>query len=270
MENRQGASGTREIAAGGYHGPADLATRFTGASDPAAHVGRPFSRAVSLVRTIRTIRRDSPIMQLFLHGVFFPSCRSMTASVAAIVKVSRRPTPLAEFPALPSFRNLQSMAAKKSPSAKSSKSASRSSSRATRGSAKKPARGSAEGDAVVTLDRRRSGRRIEKAEDGVEETPVAVALERRTKVQRRRQIDPTTCERDYSVEEVEFMNAMDEYKRKSGRMFPTCSEVLEVIRGLGYTRLSLGERALLDTEQTLSERLDAVTETVDALVDERL
>jgi hypothetical protein len=192
----------------------------------------------------------------------------MTATVAAIVKVSRRPTPLAEFPALPSFRNLQSMAAKKSPSAKSSKSASRSSSRATRGSAKKPARSSAEGDAVVTLDRRRSARRMEKAEGGVEETPVA--LERRTKVQRRRQIDPTTCERDYSVEEVEFMNAMDEYKRKSGRMFPTCSEVLEVIRGLGYTRLSLGERALLDTEQTLSERLDAVTETVDALVDERL
>ena len=28
------------------------------------------------------------------------------------------------------------------------------------------------------------------------------------------------------------MNAMDDYKRKSGRMFPTCSEILEVIRGL--------------------------------------
>jgi hypothetical protein len=50
---------------------------------------------------------------------------------------------------------------------------------------------------------------------------------------RRRQSTPRP-ERDYSVEEVEFMNAMDEYKRKSGRMFPTCSEVLEVIRSLGY------------------------------------
>lgn len=58
----------------------------------------------------------------------------------------------------------------------------------------------------------------------------------RRKVQRRRQIDPTTCERDYSNEEIEFMRAMDEYKRASGRMFPTCSEILEVFRGLGYMR----------------------------------
>ncbi len=32
----------------------------------------------------------------------------------------------------------------------------------------------------------------------------------------------------------EFMKAMDDYKRKSGRQFPTWSEVLEVIRSLGY------------------------------------
>lgn len=58
----------------------------------------------------------------------------------------------------------------------------------------------------------------------------------RRKVERRRLIDPTTCERDYSLQEIEFMKAMDEYKRKSGRMFPTWSEVLEVVRGLGYVR----------------------------------
>ena len=46
----------------------------------------------------------------------------------------------------------------------------------------------------------------------------------RRKVQRRRQIDPTTCERDYSNDEIEFMQALDEYKRENGRMFPTCSE----------------------------------------------
>jgi hypothetical protein len=51
--------------------------------------------------------------------------------------------------------------------------------------------------------------------------------ERREKVNRRRQIDPTTCERDYTADEVEFMHALDQYKRTSGRMFPTCSEVLE-------------------------------------------
>jgi hypothetical protein len=69
--------------------------------------------------------------------------------------------------------------------------------------------------------------------------PVAVQrrqLERRVKVNRRRQIDPTTCERDYTVDEIEFMSALDEYKRRSGRMFPTCSEVLEVIRDLGYEK----------------------------------
>jgi len=53
----------------------------------------------------------------------------------------------------------------------------------------------------------------------------------------RRQIDPTTCERDYSGDEIEFMRAMDYYKRFSGRMFPTCSEILEVVRSLGYAKL---------------------------------
>jgi hypothetical protein len=53
---------------------------------------------------------------------------------------------------------------------------------------------------------------------------------------RRRHIDPTTCERDYDPEELEFMRALEAYKRSSGRMFPTCSEILEVVRSLGYIR----------------------------------
>ena len=57
---------------------------------------------------------------------------------------------------------------------------------------------------------------------------------------RRRMIDPTTCERDYGADEVEFMQALDRYKRTSGRMFPTCSEVLEVVRSLGYARVANG------------------------------
>ena len=70
-------------------------------------------------------------------------------------------------------------------------------------------------------------------------TPVEVnhrPTERRAKVNRRRQIDPTTCERDYSPEEVAFMSALDDYKRRSGRMFPTCSEILEVFKSLGYEK----------------------------------
>jgi hypothetical protein len=58
----------------------------------------------------------------------------------------------------------------------------------------------------------------------------------RRKVERRRQIDPTTCERDYTADEIEFMRAMDEYKRKAGRQFPTWSEVLEVVKSMGYKR----------------------------------
>jgi len=105
-------------------------------------------------------------------------------------------------------------------------------------------KGRAAGEKEVTLDRRRSSRRDEE-QPVVAAKPTAppVKLERRAKVNRRRQIDPTTCERDYTDNEVEFMNALDDYKRASGRMFPTCSEVLEVVRSLGYVRLSPTELA---------------------------
>ena len=73
-------------------------------------------------------------------------------------------------------------------------------------------------------------------EDRAQVKALIAQEKRRTKAQRRREIDPSTCERDYSGDEVEFMQAMDAYKRKNGRMFPTCSEILEVIRDLGYTR----------------------------------
>lgn len=87
---------------------------------------------------------------------------------------------------------------------------------------------------IITLDRRSGERRGGDAEA----TDTGVMNQPRRKKQRRRHIDPTTCERDYSDQEIEFMKAMDDYKRDSGRMFPTCSEVLEVIRGLGYCQLS--------------------------------
>jgi hypothetical protein len=55
---------------------------------------------------------------------------------------------------------------------------------------------------------------------------------------RRRLVDPTTCERKYSRAELEFMQAMHAYKQRSGRMFPTWSEVLEVLNDLGYRKPS--------------------------------
>ena len=64
------------------------------------------------------------------------------------------------------------------------------------------------------------------------------AAAKRKSSERRRLIDPTTCERDYSDEETEFMKAMDRYKRENRRPFPTWSEVLEVLRSLGYRRVA--------------------------------
>ncbi len=100
---------------------------------------------------------------------------------------------------------------------------------------------------VVTLDRR-SGRDRRSGQDRRQRNePVAVERRKsqRRKTQRRRQIDPTTCERDYTPEEIEFMNALDEYKRRSGRMFPTCSEVLEVLLSLGYVKLTPEQHQIL-------------------------
>jgi hypothetical protein len=52
----------------------------------------------------------------------------------------------------------------------------------------------------------------------------------------RRHGDPTTDERELAPEVREFARAVDDYKRASGRMFPTWSEVLEVLTGLGYRK----------------------------------
>jgi len=71
---------------------------------------------------------------------------------------------------------------------------------------------------------------------------IPVAIERRSgtdrRLERRRQVDPTTCERDYTDDEIEFMKSMDQYKRDNRRPFPTWSEVLEVLRALGYRKVA--------------------------------
>jgi hypothetical protein len=66
----------------------------------------------------------------------------------------------------------------------------------------------------------------------------ANAAAKRAQSERRRLIDPTTCERDYNDEETSFMKAMDRYKRENRRPFPTWSEVLEVLRSLGYRKVA--------------------------------
>ena len=93
-------------------------------------------------------------------------------------------------------------------------------------------------DFVVTD--RRNGDRRQHNDRRKRSIPVAVerraGKDRREKGERRRQVDPTTCEKDYSDEEIIFMKAMDQYKRANRRPFPTWSEVLEVLRALGYRK----------------------------------
>ena len=94
----------------------------------------------------------------------------------------------------------------------------------------------------VLVTDRRAGDRRSGGERRKRDIPVAVdrrsGRERRYQGERRRQVDPTTCERDYSDDEITFMKAMDQYKRDNRRPFPTWSEVLEVLRALGYRKVA--------------------------------
>ena len=46
-------------------------------------------------------------------------------------------------------------------------------------------------------------------------------------------------EGDLTLEEIEFVRAIDRYKQKFNRPFPTWSEVLAITKELGYTKDSL-------------------------------
>lgn len=46
-------------------------------------------------------------------------------------------------------------------------------------------------------------------------------------------------EGDLTLEEIEFVRAVDRYKRKFNRPFPTWSEILAIVKELGYTKDSL-------------------------------
>lgn len=59
----------------------------------------------------------------------------------------------------------------------------------------------------------------------------------RAKKERGRHIDPTTFDKQYTDDELEFMNAMQRFKELSGKTFPTHGEVLKVAVELGYRRV---------------------------------
>ncbi|MDJ0973573.1 MAG: hypothetical protein QNJ98_03870 [Planctomycetota bacterium] len=88
-----------------------------------------------------------------------------------------------------------------------------------------------ETDRRAVSDRRRVGDRRKQ--------DVPVEVERRSgtdrrKVQRRRRRGPNQYE--LSQDELEFINAIRLFKDQTGRPFPTWSEVLRILRGLGYEK----------------------------------
>jgi len=66
-----------------------------------------------------------------------------------------------------------------------------------------------------------------------------LGLDRRRGPGRRRSDERKSAEEgQMSDEQFEFLMAIDEYKRKNARPFPTWTEVLEVIKALGYRKVA--------------------------------
>ncbi|MCJ7730148.1 MAG: hypothetical protein MUO27_09770 [Sedimentisphaerales bacterium] len=66
-----------------------------------------------------------------------------------------------------------------------------------------------------------------------------LGLDRRRGPGRRRSDDRRNAEEgQMSDEQFEFLMAIDEYKKSNSRPFPTWTEVLEVIKALGYRKVA--------------------------------
>jgi hypothetical protein len=84
-----------------------------------------------------------------------------------------------------------------------------------------------------------------------------VRPERRARKERRRRVDPTTFEKQYTEDEIEFMNAIQHFKTQSGKPFPSYGEVLRIAARLGY-RKGFPVDDDFDEEETLSREVEAI------------
>lgn len=70
-------------------------------------------------------------------------------------------------------------------------------------------------------------------------------------------------------EQLEFIKALDEYKRVNNRPFPTWTEVLDVVLYLGYRKVAeIGEFRLTKTRSPLVDAIDGEPDELDADADE--
>ncbi|MFC1676462.1 hypothetical protein ACFL3G_05300 [Planctomycetota bacterium] len=66
-----------------------------------------------------------------------------------------------------------------------------------------------------------------------------LGLDRRRGPGRRRSEERKSAEEgNMTDEQFEFLMAIDEYKRKNSRPFPTWTEVLELVKALGYRKVA--------------------------------
>jgi hypothetical protein len=90
------------------------------------------------------------------------------------------------------------------------------------------------------------------------EAPSATNLERRRGPGRRRTDFMRAAEEgEWTQEQFNFVMAIDSFKRVNGLTFPTWTEVLEVIRKLGYRKTMRSELNLGPRVEDWTERHDA-------------
>jgi hypothetical protein len=95
-------------------------------------------------------------------------------------------------------------------------------------------------DDTLFHDRREGLERRDRPAPKVVAPPIEFAPkatpERRARKERRRRIDPTTFEKQYTDDEIEFMNAVQHFKTQTGKSFPSHGDVLRIAARLGYRK----------------------------------
>lgn len=112
---------------------------------------------------------------------------------------------------------------------------------------------------------RRSG--IDRRDDPFESATITNLERRRGPGRRRSDFLRSAEEGEMTGEQFMFVQAIDAFKRANGKSFPTWTDVLEVIRRLGYRKTMPSELQLGSKVEDWNERANAPTgldETEDA------
>ena len=89
-------------------------------------------------------------------------------------------------------------------------------------------------DQRANRDRRKAERRVK--DESVSADRRSGAERRSGKTRRKRSMNQYDMESDV----LEFVNAINQFKQRAGKAFPTWSEVLEILKGLGYEKTDAG------------------------------